>query len=462
MGRSLGSACAAELARTSRAAAGFVVESGFSDLVAFASRRGIALEVVPEADRDVLCPLRKFGTNTAPLLMLHGAEDELIVPSEARALFEASAARDRRLVLLPGRGHNDVSLHPLYWDELGAFVDRVARAADKRACCLVTQALGDALGFLVEGEHAVICAHFATEFFSSQAPPARTHGPFAFGQYSDDTQLARELAIAIVEGPAWSPQRFGARVAALFANDTIVGRGRATESAALRLLAGAPWHEAGEPAPSAGNGAAMRAAPVGLRFADPAERLRVADEQARVTHADPRARAAAVLVADVVADAMARTERELSDVGSAAWCGFLATRVEHLGPVLAAGVRALPGWLAGSEAQAGAAIASFAAPPLGAAHAFERWHGISPFATPSALFAVYAYARSPRDAESVLRCAVAVGGDVDTVGAMAGAMVGAAVGLAGIGPRLTAWATRLEDQGTYGIRELVALAHALT
>jgi ADP-ribosylglycohydrolase len=54
-----------------------------------------------------------------------------------------------------------------------------------------------------------------------------------------------------------------------------------------------------------------------------------------------------------------------------------------------------------------------------------------------------------------------VGGDVDTVAAMAGAMVGSAVGLGRLGPRLTRWAEHLEDQGTFGFRELVALGHAL-
>jgi ADP-ribosylglycohydrolase/alpha-beta hydrolase superfamily lysophospholipase len=462
MGRSLGSACAAEIARSCpRLGAGFVVESGFSDLVAFAGRRGVALGAVDEADREALGPLHKLGSSTAPLLVLHGAEDSLIVPAEARATFEASGSRDKRLVVVPGRGHNDVSLHPLYWDELGAFVGRVARAADKRAGCLVAQALGDALGFLVEGEHPVVCARFAAEAFASDAPPTRTRGPFAFGQYSDDTQLARELAMALIEEPGWAPGRFAARIANLFATDAIVGRGGATEAAALRLIAGTPWDQAGEPPPGAGNGAAMRVAPVALRFSDPAERLHVAEEQARVTHADPRARAAAVLVAEVVGDAVVRAGGELDGVGSTDWCAWMAERVRRLDPVLADGVRHLPAWLGASEEQAASAIATFATPPSGAGHAFERWPGISPFATPSALYAVYAYARSPRDAESVIRRAVSVGGDVDTVAAMAGAMVGAALGLSGLGPRLSAWARRLEDRGTHRLPDLVALAHAL-
>jgi ADP-ribosylglycohydrolase/alpha-beta hydrolase superfamily lysophospholipase len=458
MGRSLGSAAAAELSRSlPRFAAGFVLESGFSDLVAFARRRGVRLDLVAEDDLEALCPKRKLAASSAPLLVLHGAEDTLIPAAEGAANHAAAGTEDKRLVLVPGRGHNDLSFHPLYWEALGAFVGRAAEAADRRAGSLVAQALGDALGFLVEGEAPAVCAHFADQAFSAEAPPARRRGPFSFGQYSDDTQLARELGLSLIETLAWSPADFAARVARLFAEGTIVGRGRATESAARRLLSGTPWDQAGEPPPSAGNGAAMRAAPAGLRCADPAERLRVTDEHARVTHADPRARAAAILVADVVADACAR--RDLAGVGGAPWCEALAARVTPLDPALAAGVRRLPGWLAGPPPQAAAEIAAVGATPGG--DGFGAWPGISPFATPSALYAVYAYARTPSDAEAVLHCAISAGGDVDTVAAMAGAMVGASVGIGGLGARLTAWSARLNDQGKFGRDALIALGHAL-
>jgi ADP-ribosylglycohydrolase len=69
--------------------------------------------------------------------------------------------------------------------------------------------------------------------------------------------------------------------------------------------------------------------------------------------------------------------------------------------------------------------------------------------------------RSPKEPEQVLQRSVSVGGDVDTVAAMAGAMVGAAVGLEGLGPRLRAWAARLTDRGAFGQSELIALAHSL-
>lgn len=127
MGRSLGSACAAELCQAAHAA-GFVFESAIADVRGILRRRGIELGApLPEEDLAVFDPLRKFARCTAPALVLHGAQDTLIPASEARLTFEALAAADKELVLVPGRGHNDVSMHPMYWDALARFVARVAR-----------------------------------------------------------------------------------------------------------------------------------------------------------------------------------------------------------------------------------------------------------------------------------------------------------------------------------------------
>ena len=101
---------------------------GFSDLAGVARRRGLTIETVAEEDLEVLCPLRKLARSQTPLLVLHGEDDTLITPDEGRAAYEASGAKDKRFVLIPERGHNTISLHPLYWEELAAFLQRVASA----------------------------------------------------------------------------------------------------------------------------------------------------------------------------------------------------------------------------------------------------------------------------------------------------------------------------------------------
>ncbi len=128
MGRSLGGFSAAELCQQARTEVrGFVFESAPSDLYAGLHRWDVPLDgPLPEDDLATFCPLRKFRRCTTPSLVLHGERDTLIVAVEARQAFEALATSDKELVLIPGRGHNDVSFHPVYWDSLARFVARVA------------------------------------------------------------------------------------------------------------------------------------------------------------------------------------------------------------------------------------------------------------------------------------------------------------------------------------------------
>lgn len=124
MGRSLGSACAAELCQIARPAVrGYLFESGIADVYGVIRRRGITLEGPLDArDLEVFSPLHKFARCTTPTLVLHGADDSLIPASEARTTFDALASTEKELVLIPGRGHNDLSMHPLYWEAMARFI----------------------------------------------------------------------------------------------------------------------------------------------------------------------------------------------------------------------------------------------------------------------------------------------------------------------------------------------------
>jgi ADP-ribosylglycohydrolase len=62
----------------------------------------------------------------------------------------------------------------------------------------------------------------------------------------------------------------------------------------------------------------------------------------------------------------------------------------------------------------------------------------------------------PQDYWQTICTAIAVGGDVDTTAAMAGAMSGAHLGLEALPQSL---ASRLTDQGAWGLEQLVELAH---
>lgn len=131
---------------------------------------------------------------------------------------------------------------------------------DAFAGALLGQAVGDAVGFMVEGEPAAVCAAHADAALFGSGTAVAHRGPYPLGQYSDDTQLARELAASIVACDGFDAEDYARRIAALFSERRIVGGGLATAQAAQRLAAGVEWQRAGTPAPGAGNGSAMRAA----------------------------------------------------------------------------------------------------------------------------------------------------------------------------------------------------------
>ena len=93
-----------------------------------------------------------------------------------------------------------------------------------------------------------------------------------------------------------------------------------------------------------------------------------------------------------------------------------------------------PGWRSGSTLPPEVAAGRLRAEGLDP-DTHREWHGISAFVMPSVAWSLYAFLRTPDDYWATVCTAIAVGGDTDTMAAMAGAMAGARVGVAGLPPR---------------------------
>jgi ADP-ribosylglycohydrolase len=76
---------------------------------------------------------------------------------------------------------------------------------ERFAGCLIGQCLGDALGFPVEKESAAVCVKYIEESVQVGKMVANSRGPFAVGQYTDDSQLARELVLSFVACRGFDP-----------------------------------------------------------------------------------------------------------------------------------------------------------------------------------------------------------------------------------------------------------------
>jgi alpha-beta hydrolase superfamily lysophospholipase len=132
MGRSLGGVAAHELyARPIAEMEGVILESALFDLENLIRRRALVPPAsFTEEERATFEPATKLARGRLPLLVLHGERDELIAPSEARSALAAAGAAeaDKALVVVPRRGHNDVSGGDSYWSALAAFVARGSHA----------------------------------------------------------------------------------------------------------------------------------------------------------------------------------------------------------------------------------------------------------------------------------------------------------------------------------------------
>ncbi len=318
---------------------------------------------------------------------------------------------------------------------------------DQFSGCLIGQALGDALGFPVEGYPRQVCAKYVDQYLRSGRVEDVGRGGMSSGQYTDDTQLARELLISLVERKGFEPADYASRIALIFNENRIVGRGRATEEAARRLISGVCWENAGTPSPSAGNGSAMRAAPVGMFFYGEEESvIRAAHDQGRITHQDSRCSAGAVVVAGAVALGL-----QLESIDSQQFLETLSDWAATYDDSAALLYQQLVEWISLPPDQA-ADLISHAG--LGAGSK-DDWEGITPFVTSSVMWSLYSFLRTPEDYWETICTAIAVGGDVDTTAAMAGAMSGAYNGLAQIPQEM---ACRVNDRDSWGYKELMALS----
>lgn len=313
--------------------------------------------------------------------------------------------------------------------------------------CLIGQCLGDALGLPIEGWDADACREFVDANISKWFKGQKPHPDDWNGQYTDDSQLARELLESLVEHGGFDPEDYAARIARIFRESRIVGRGLACDEAARRLIEGVGWREAGCDPPAAGNGTAMRAAPVGMfSYNDHEKMIQIAHEQGWITHHDPRCSAGSIAIAGGTALALSAEK-----IDAEKYANQLAEWMDRYHKVFAGYVRRLPEWIELSPSEAVVEIA----------HAGEKpgyvsgWPGISPYVIPSVLWSLYAFLKHPDSYFDAIAVSLAVGGDVDTTAAMTGALSGAYLGIDALPGAL---AKMVNDDEEWGHSDLVKLA----
>lgn len=268
---------------------------------------------------------------------------------------------------------------------------------DQFVGCLLGLALGDALGAPHEGGFAErLLWHFIGTTKDGAA------------RWTDDTQMSLDLAESLLARGNLDPDDLAMRFACSYRWSR--GYGPAAAKLLKKIRRGVPWRDANRSvyrSGSLGNGGAMRAPVIGLAFAGQRERLiSAARTSAEVTHAHPLGLEGAVMIAVATATALQSPDASAILAESAAACGQseFTSRLDRAREWIAAG----------------------ATPPPSAV---RRELGTGMTAQESCPTALYLAARFLGEPFSTLldftrQC----GGDVDTIGAMAGALWGAANG----------------------------------
>ena len=128
MGRSMGRHAAGELAvAESHRLNGVIIESGRPNLGRFAD--GLAPDVIQALEDDYHA---KFYSIDIPALVIHGERDELAPLSDAVAMHDNFKTTEKRLVIIPNAGHNDL-MYVGYRQYFGAIRDFLARYAERDA-----------------------------------------------------------------------------------------------------------------------------------------------------------------------------------------------------------------------------------------------------------------------------------------------------------------------------------------
>ena len=123
MGRSLGSIPAIELAaQYGEEIQGLIIESGLGTLSSLMRHVGFSSHMVDLSEG--FPNVAKIKNITVPLLVMHGEIDSLLPATEGQALYENSSSDDKRLVIVPDAGHNDIMLvgGEAYFEEIRSFV----------------------------------------------------------------------------------------------------------------------------------------------------------------------------------------------------------------------------------------------------------------------------------------------------------------------------------------------------
>lgn len=293
---------------------------------------------------------------------------------------------------------------------------------------LLGLAIGDALGMPMEGMRASAIRNRIGKVRDFMDAPWRL---LQAGQWTDDTKMMLCHARSIVARRGVDIEDTAREFIAWFESNDWRGMGGATYESIQRLMTGTSPAESGKKGEmAAGNGTAMRIAPIGLiDCLDLHKMLEDSRTATVITHDNPEA----IAGSQAVAYAVARAAR-----GDLVPDSLISEAVDFIGPCAVAERLLMADRFLVSGMEVEEALARL---------------GTSGYVVETVASAYFSFLRAPFDFEETVSRAVEGGLDADTTGAVAGAISGSFNGLDSIPRR---WREGVEAAG-----EILSLAQSI-
>lgn len=270
--------------------------------------------------------------------------------------------------------------------------------------CLLGLAIGDALGMPFEGWRPTwMVSKLGGRLKDFVSCPDRG---LKAGQWTDDTKMATFLLKSILRSHGVNPADIAKAYVEWFETGDLRGIGKSCLESIMKLKADIPWNESGKKGEmAAGNGTAMRTAPIGLLRCDNLDKLKEDSRtDAIITHNNDEAVAGSRAVnyfisRGVTSSGFGSANPELID-DCVAFIGDceVARNLRRAKDLLAEGM------------------------PSGTA---LQVLGTGGYVVETIASAVYCFLKTPQSFEQTVIAAVMGGGDTDTTAAVAGAISGA-------------------------------------
>jgi len=135
MGRSLGSACAIELAASDQGdISGLIVDSGFAHTVPLLSCLGVDTQALGITEANGFKNSEKIAQFPKPTLIIHAQHDQFIPVMSAELLQVHCPARSKEFHMIPGADHNTTMIRAgkVYFEIIKRFTNKIQGKREKR------------------------------------------------------------------------------------------------------------------------------------------------------------------------------------------------------------------------------------------------------------------------------------------------------------------------------------------